>query len=116
MTRRQHARRFMELLGAAIVVALLFGTVPSASAKDFRANCRERIEKAEFKLEQSIRTHGYASHQADQRRRQLRDERERCWKRDHSWWDGRAQSWRDDQDWDRFDGFDRDHDRDHDRH
>jgi hypothetical protein len=43
----------VELLGAAIVVALLFA-VPGASARDGRADCRARIEKAEFKLDRSI--------------------------------------------------------------
>ena len=110
MTRRRNARRFVEMLTAALVVALLFGAVPTASAKDYRANCRQRIEKAEFKLDRSIRAHGLYSHQAEQRRRQLRAERERCWNRERSWWDGRSQSWQNDRDWDR-DDF-----RDHDRH
>jgi hypothetical protein len=83
--------------------------VPSASARDYKANCRQRVEKAEFKLDQSIRAHGANSHQAQQRRQQLRAERERCWNREHSWWDGRGQSWHNDRDWDRYDN-------DHDHH
>lgn len=112
MTRRTNARKFVELLGAAVVVALLFA-VPSASARDFRADCRQRIEKAEFKLDKAIRQHGINSRQAENRRRELRGERERCWNRDHSWWDGRSQSWHNDRDWDRDDNRDRDHDHDH---
>ena len=111
MTRRQNARRFVEMLGAAIVVTLLFA-VPGASARDYRADCRARVEKAEFKLDQSIRRHGLYSRQAQKRRRQLRAERERCWNREHAWWDGRGQSWRNDRDWDRDDDHDHDHDRD----
>jgi hypothetical protein len=97
-------------LATAVVAALLlFVGVPSASAKDYRGNCRQKIEKAEFKLDQAIRQHGFSSRQAQKRRSQLRAERERCWNRDHSWWDSRSQSWRNDQDWDRDDSHDRDH-------
>lgn len=111
MTRRQNARRFVEVLTAALVVALLFGAVPRASADDnYRATCRNRIEKAEFKLEKAVHQHGLYSHQAEQRRRQLRTERERCWNRERSWWDGRSQSWQNDRDWDRDDFRDHDHD------
>ena len=98
------------MLTAALVVALLFGAVPTASAKDYRATCRQRIEKAEFKLDKAVRQHGLYSRQAQQRRSQLRAERERCWNRERSWWDGRSQSWNSDRDWDRDSFRDRDHD------
>lgn len=98
-----YARKFVDLLGAALVVALLFGTVPSASAKDYRAECRQRIEKAELKLDKAIREHGLYSHQAQEQQRDLRSERKRCWSREGAWWDGRSQSWRTDADWDQDD-------------
>jgi hypothetical protein len=109
---RGYAQRFVELLRAALVLSLIFFAVPHARADDnYRAKCRQRIEKAEFRLDKAIRAHGLESHQAHERRAQLRSERQRCWKRERAWWDGRSQSWRSDQDWDRFDS-----DRDHDQH
>lgn len=111
MTRGRNAGTSVKLLATAVVAALLlFVGVPSASARDYRANCRQKIEKAEFNLDKAIRQHGVNSRQAQQRRSQLRSERQRSWNTSHSWWDGRSQSWRNDQDWDRNDNRDHDHD------
>jgi type II secretory pathway component PulJ len=119
MNRGQIAKRAGKALAVAVVTALLlFVTVPSASARDYddRGRCRERIERAEFKLDKEIRRHGPYSRQAEKKRRELREERARCWNRGHSWWDGRSQSWHNDRDWDR-DDHDRDRYRDdYDRH
>jgi len=76
-----------------------FVAVPQAYADD-HARCHRQIEKAESKLDQAIRRHGERSRQADQRRRDLNAERERCFSRYHGWWDGRDHRWHDDRDWD----------------
>jgi hypothetical protein len=70
------------------------------------AKCQRDIERREIKLSEAIRKHGESSHQANQRRRDLNAERERCWNTYHGWWDGRDHRWHEDRDWDR------DHDRD----
>ena len=77
----------------------MFVTVPQAYADD-HAKCQRQIEKSESKLDQAIRKHGEHSHQADQRRRDLNSERERCWSQYHGWWDGHEHRWHDDRDWD----------------
>ena len=78
-----------------------FVAVPQAYADD-HAKCQRQIEKAESKLDQAIRKHGERSQQADQRRRDLNSERERCFSRYHGWWDGRDHRWHDDRDWDHY--------------
>jgi hypothetical protein len=83
-------------LGTATLVA-----VPAAYAEPDHAKCQRDIERREIKLDQAIRKHGEHSHQADQRRRDLNAERERCWNRYHGWWDGHDHRWHDDRDWDR---------------
>ena len=60
-------------LGTAMLV-----TVPQSYADD-HAKCQRQIEKEESKLDQAIRKHGEHSRQAEQRRRDLNAERERCW-------------------------------------
>ena len=51
------------------------------------------------KLDQAVRKHGERSHQADQRRRDLNAERERCWNPYHGWWNGHDHQWHTDRDW-----------------
>ena len=58
--------------------AAMFVTVPQSYADD-HAKCQRQIERAESKLDQAIRKHGERSHQAEQRRQDLRAQRERCW-------------------------------------
>jgi hypothetical protein len=87
-------------LGMSLLVA-----VPQSYADD-HSRCQRDIERREMKLDEAIRKHGERSHQADQRRRDLAAERERCWSRYHGWWNGHEHRWHEDRDWDR------DHDRD----
>jgi hypothetical protein len=87
---------------AAITTALgtaMLVTVPKSYADD-HAKCQRQIERAESKLDQAIRKHGERSHQADQRRRDLNAERERCWNTYHGWWNGHDHQWHTDRDWD----------------
>ncbi len=87
-------------LGAAMLVAtpVVYG--------DDHGKCQQKIERAESKLDQAIRKHGERSNQAQQRRRDLNAERERCWNTYHGWWEGHDRRWHDARDWD--------HDHDHD--
>ncbi|MBZ5720763.1 MAG: hypothetical protein LAO03_10325 [Acidobacteriia bacterium] len=97
-------------LGGAMLVSM-----PRAYADaDDHRECQEKVERAESRLDQAIRKHGERSHQADQQRRNLNAERERCWNRYHGWWNGQEKRWHTDRDWDRDHDRD-DHDRDHDR-
>ena len=111
-----------RLANAAVSTALLgalffFAGTPRAQADD-RGKCRERIERAEAKLDQAARKHGERSRQAESRRRELNEQRERCWNQYHGWWEGHERRWHEDRDWDRDrdrEHRDHDHDRDHDR-
>ena len=81
-------------LGAATLVS-----VPQAYAEPDHGKCQRDIERKEVKLDQAIRKHGERSHQADQRRRDLNAERERCWNSYHGWWNGHDHQWHTDRDW-----------------
>ena len=65
---------------SAIVIALfLAGTVPArALVRDDDRRCEERIHKAEANLQNAIRKHGERSRQAERRRHELQEARERC--------------------------------------
>ena len=92
-------RLFGKSATAAIVVALLsFVAVPRSGADD-RSKCQHAIEKAEANLDKAIRNHGDHSHQAEDRRRELNAERERCWNEHHQWWNGRDHRWETEHNW-----------------
>lgn len=86
-----------RLLGKTLLCAMLGASLLAAVATPARADrddaCRRQVRKAEENLEKAVRKHGEHSRQAEQRRHQLEETRERCHMRDR----------------------DRDHDRDHDR-
>ena len=94
-------RRVSKLSIAALLLnALLFVAVaPSAHAED-RDKCRRRIEKIEVRLDREIAKYGERSPRVESRRRELREERERCWNQYHSWWNGHDRQWHTDRDWD----------------
>ena len=96
-----NSKRFGKAAVAAALlsVLLLFAAVPPSHADD-RERCQQRIEKAEARLDEAIRKHGEYSHQANDRRRDLNAERERCWREQHGWWDAHAHQWHNDPDWD----------------
>ena len=94
-------------VSVAVMTALgtaMFVTVPRSYADD-HAKCQRQIEKAESRLDQAIHKHGEHSRQAEERRRDLSAERERCWSAYHGWWDGHEKKWHEAHDWD--------HDQDH---
>ena len=80
------------ILCAMLGIALLAGPATPARA-DRDDKCSRDIHKAEENLEKAVRKHGEHSRQADERRHQLEEVRERCHVRDHE--------------------HDRDHDHDH---
>jgi hypothetical protein len=69
------------ILGALLGASLLAGTALPAHA-DQDERCRRDIQKAEQNLDKAIRKHGEHSRQAEDRRRQLDEVRERCHMRD----------------------------------
>jgi hypothetical protein len=69
------------MLGAVLSASLLAGTaIPAHADQDDR--CRRDIHKAQQNLDKAIRKHGEHSRQAEDRRRQLEELRERCHMRD----------------------------------
>ncbi len=80
------------------VTVLMFLAAPQARADD-RDKCRHAIEKAEARLDEAIQHHGERSHEAEDRRRDLNAERQRCWERYHQWWNGREHRWETEQNW-----------------
>jgi hypothetical protein len=88
----------------AVVVALLLNGMLLIATPNLRAeeheHCRHRIEKAEARLDHAVERHGEHSRQAEEKRHELRAERERCWNENHGWWDARAQRWHTERDWD----------------
>jgi hypothetical protein len=82
------------------LLALLFPlAVPYVHASDHLGKCQHSIEKAEARLEKAIRDHGQRSRQAEERRRELNADRERCWNEHHQWWNGREHRWETERNW-----------------
>ena len=90
---------FKSATAAAAVIALLFIVATPRVHADDRAKCQHAIEKAEANLNKAIRDHGERSHQADDRRRDLNAERERCWNKYHQWWNGKDNRWETEHNW-----------------
>lgn len=89
----------------ALAGCLLFTGAPQLRADD--DDCQRRVARADHRLHEAIEHHGPASRQADRRRQELHEARERCWNSSHRWWDEHEHRWHSDRDWD---------DHDHDRH
>lgn len=106
-----HSRN--SLFGRAMLAAAaLAGLLMFVGASQLRADdaCQRRIAKADHRLHEAIEHHGYQSEQAEHRRHELHEARERCWNANHRWWDEHEHRWHTDHDWD---DRDHDHDRDH---
>jgi len=67
-----------RVLATALAAIFLLGSAVPGQAWDRGDKCRRRIERAEYNLEKAIRRHGERSRQAEQRRRELQEARERC--------------------------------------
>ena len=93
------------LAAAALAGVLMLTGAPRLSADD--GDCQRRIARADHRLHEAIEHHGYRSEQAERRRHELHEARERCWNAHHRWWDEDAHRWHAERDWD-----DHDHERD----
>jgi|SRR5579872_2470530 len=85
---------FGKNIVAASLLSMVFlvAGAPRAHA-DEHDRCRRHIEKAEHRLDEAIRHHGEHSPEARERRHELYEEREHCWREQHGWWDGHDQRW-----------------------
>ena len=111
MTKPTGGKKFstrLVLAAAALLGLLAFAGAPRASGESYDS-CQRRISKADHRVHEAVEHYGWNSRQADRARFDLREARERCWKRNHRWWDEDGRRWHTDRDWD-------DHDHDHDRH
>ncbi|MGA9528787.1 MAG: hypothetical protein WBS24_11785 [Terriglobales bacterium] len=93
-------RRFRKALVTATAAALFLFLPALHAHADDRARCQHAIEKAEARLDKAIHDHGERSHEADDRRRDLNAERERCWNENHQWWNGKEHRWETEHNWD----------------
>ena len=73
---------------------------PQARAFDDRADCQHAVEKAEGRLDQAVQRKGPDSREANDRRRDLNAEREKCWGKFHQWWNGKDHRWETEHNWD----------------
>ena len=65
------------ILGAVLSASLLLGAAIPASA-DQDDHCRHDVQRAERNLDKAVRKYGEQSRQAEDRRHQLEEVRERC--------------------------------------
>ena len=93
-------KRFgLKAVAAAAAFALLLFVGTTGARADDRAKCQHAVAKAEARLDRAIHDHGDHSHEADDRRRDLNAERERCWNAYHQWWNGRDHRWETEHNW-----------------
>ena len=94
----QFGKSAITALALGVVVA--FVAVPRSHADD-RAQCQQRTEQAEARLQHEIREHGENSPQVENLRREINVERERCWNQHQGWWSGDDRQWHDERNWSR---------------
>lgn len=68
-------RGFLAMI---LVLFFLMGSAIPTPAMDRDDKCERRIHQAEENLQKAVRRHGEHSRQAEQKRRQLEEARERC--------------------------------------
>ena len=93
-------RRFGNTAVAALLAGalLLFVAEPGLRADD-RGKCQHAIEKAEARLDRAVQKSGDHSREAEDRRRDLNAERERCWNENRQWWNGKDHRWETEHNW-----------------
>ena len=62
------------------------------------ANMRSKRQRQD--LDKAIAHNGERSREAEDRRRDLNAERQRCWDEHHQWWNGKEHRWETEQNWD----------------
>jgi hypothetical protein len=76
-------KKARTLIAALVVFSFLGGAAPArAMDRDHDRKCEERIRNAERRLRNAERKHGEHSRQAQARRHDLEEARERCHRRD----------------------------------
>ncbi len=93
-------RRLGTAVAAVATLSFVMFIATPVIHADNRDKCKHAIEKAEAKLDKAIREHGEHSRQAEDRRRDLSAERQRCWDQHHQWWNGKDQRWETEHNWD----------------
>ena len=89
-----------------IAAAVLSGSLLFLGAPGLRAeyeSCQRRLARADHRLHDAARRHGWESRQAQHARVQLHEAREYCWAHSHRWWDEDARRWHTERDWDEHD-------------
>ena len=71
-------QRARALIAACVVSLFLVGAVPVRALDRDGHRCEKQIRKAEYNLQKAIRKHGERSRQAERRRHELEEARERC--------------------------------------
>lgn len=96
----------IQRIGKSAVAAVIAGALlmfvaatPQARADD-RSHCQHAVEKAEARLDRAIHDNGEHSREAQDRRRDLNAERQRCYEQYHQWWNGKDHRWETEQNWD----------------
>ena len=95
-------RRFEKIATAAAVagaLSLFVAVAPQARADD-KSKCQHAVEKAEARFDRAVQQKGERSREAEDRRRDLNAERERCWGQYHRWWNGKEHRWETEHNWD----------------
>lgn len=72
-----------KLYSVVLAGALALSCASPLLARDHDDKCDQRIRKAEHNLDDAVRKHGEHSRQAEQKRRQLDEAREKCGRKDH---------------------------------
>ena len=103
MDAHQRLVKWVKLIVSVVTInaIMILGLGSRAYADNDRAECQHRIQKAEARLDASIRKNGEHSAKTDTRRAELRAQRERCYNRVRAWWNGHERKWHKDRDWDR---------------
>lgn len=99
-------KRLLAKITIASAVFVSFLAAPSVQSLRADDDCQKVTAKYDRNLHEAIQRHGVNSKQAEHWRNELHEEREKCWKSNHRWWDEDGQRWHNDRDWD-------DHDHDH---
>lgn len=73
--------RFSKAMFCAVLGASLVAGVATPAHADRDDHCHRSVEKAERNLDKAVRKHGEHSSQAEKRRHELEEVRERCHER-----------------------------------
>ena len=78
------------ILTGLVAAAALIAFTPARA----HADCQSDTDRTDHRLHEAIAKHGPDSREANDYRRQLVEIRERCWSKEHRWWDADAHAWR----------------------